>query len=73
MRPVLHPPLSVWESAGRSLRTGGRSSLSVGVVGSEGSRKVWERRHGEGGPLSFVIEASYNPGLKDHAEIMGRR
>ena len=46
---------------------GARGAASAGVVGSEQVMEVWECLLG---PLTFVTEASYNPVLKDHTDIM---
>ena len=49
---------------------GGAAAAAVagaGVVGSEQVMEVWECLLG---PLTFVTEASYNPLLKDHTDIM---
>lgn len=45
----------------------GPGDAGAGVVGSERVMEVWECLLG---PLTFVVEASYNPVLKDHTDIM---
>lgn len=57
---------------GQSCLTSGESERGLGaagaeVVGSERVTEVWECLLG---PLTFVTEASYNPVLKDHTDIM---
>lgn len=45
----------------------GPGAAGAGVVGSEQVMEVWECLLG---PLTFVTEASYNPVLKDHTDII---
>lgn len=45
----------------------GPGAADARVVGSEQVMEVWECLLG---PLTFVTEASYNPVLKDHTDII---